>query len=260
VSDERGSVSFDRAAGYYDRTRVTDPHVLAETIDLLERELGGSGPVLEVGVGTGALAVPLAERGARVVGVDLSTAMLAQLRRKSATLPVVAADATVMPFADHAFGGAFARWVLHLIPGWRRVVDEICRVVVPGGVAVIEPGGYRGDWLDVWQRIERELGPSVRHVGLSVQERDFRELDEAFAAHGAVARETVTFVDVRSSDTLELFFQQARARSFSWTWRADEVELARALDAVEAWARDTYGDLGAVGGEMQMVWRTYDLP
>jgi len=127
-------------------------------------------------------------------------------------------------------------------------------------LAMIEPGGYRGDWLDVWQRIERELGPSVRHVGLSVQERDFRELDEAFAAHGAVARETVTFVDVRSSDTLALFFEQAHARSFSWTWRADEDELARALDAVEAWARDTYGDLGAVGGEMQIVWRTYDLP
>jgi SAM-dependent methyltransferase len=260
VSHEPGSVSFDRAAEYYDRTRVTDPHVLAETIELLERELGGRDPVLEVGVGTGALAVPLAERGARVVGVDLSTAMLAQLRRKHVTLPVVAADATAMPFRADAFGGAFARWVLHLIPAWRRVVDEICRVVVPGGVVVIEPGGYRGDWLDVWQRIERELGPAVRHVGLSVREQDFRELDEAFAAHAAIARETVTFVDVRgSSETLALFFEQARARSFSWTWRVDEAELARALDVVEAWARDTYGDLGTVFGQMQMVWRTYDL-
>lgn len=87
-----GSVSFDRAAEYYDRTRVTDPEALEETLGLLERELGGRGRLLEIGVGTGALAVPLSERGHHVVGVDISPAMLAQLRKKSSTLPVAVAE------------------------------------------------------------------------------------------------------------------------------------------------------------------------
>lgn len=260
MSDEPGSVSFDRAAAYYDRTRITDPAVLIETVDLLERELSGRGRVLEVGVGTGALGVPLAERGIDLVGIDLSPAMLAQLRRKSVTLPVVVADATAMPFPADSVGGAYARWVLHLIPEWRRVVDEICRVVASGGVVSIEPGGYRGDWREMWERMELELGPSVRNVGLQVDGDDFGELDAAFARHGARTRASVTFVDVRSDETLSAFFQQARERSFSWTWRVDEAALRRAVDAVEAWARERYGDLDAVGSRMQMRWRTYDLP
>jgi SAM-dependent methyltransferase len=254
-----GSVNFDRAAEYYDRTRVTDPEALAETLGLLGQELGERGRVLEIGVGTGALAVPLEERGVQVVGVDVSTAMLAQLRRKSATLPVVAGDATMLPFPDDAFGGSYARWVLHLIPGWRDVIAELTRVVRPGGVIVIEPGGYRGDWHEVWERIEAELGPAVRHIGLTVPEGDFSELDGVFADHAAVPRDAPR-VNVRSEDTLGEFFDQARDRSFSWTWRIDPDVLRSGLDAVEAWARDRYGDdLDTVGSQMQMVWRIYDL-
>lgn len=255
-----GSVSFDQAAEYYDRTRVTDPDALAETIGLLERELGRRGRLLEIGVGTGALAVPLWERGVEVVGADLSTAMLAQLRMKSATSPVVAADATVLPFPDDAFGGAYARWVLHLIPAWRDVVGELVRAVRPGGVIVIEPGGYRGDWLEVWQRIEAELGPAVRHIGLDVREGDFAELDAVFADHGATPRGAPR-IDVRSVDTLGAFFEQARDRSYSWTWRVEPDVLRAGLDAVEAWAHERYGEnCDAIGSQMQMVWRIYGLP
>jgi SAM-dependent methyltransferase len=211
-------------------------------------------------VGTGALAVPLSERGVDVIGADVSTAMLAQLRRKSATLPIVAADATVLPFRDDAFGGAYARWVLHLIPAWRDVVRELVRTVGPRGIIVIEPGGYRGDWLDVWQRIEAELGPAVRHVGLDVHEGDFTELDHAFADHGATPRDAPR-IDVRSADTLGAFFEQARDRSFSWTWRVEPDALREGIDAVEAWVRERYGDdVDAVGSQMRMVWRIYDLP
>lgn len=255
------SVSFERAAVCYDRTRVTDPAALEETLDLLERQLGGRGRVLEIGVGTGALAVPLAERGLDLVGVDIAPAMLERLRTKSATLPVVAADATALPFAEDAFGGAFARWVLHLVPAWRAAVAELCRVVASGGVLVVEPGGYRGDWLEVWRRIEAELGDAVRPVGLDVTRDGFRELDAALAEHGGVARDAVMLVDVRTSKTMEDFFREARERSFSWTWRVEPDDLRSALRAVEAWAHERYGpDLTAVGSDMQMMWRAYDLP
>ena len=66
------SISFDRAAAYYDETRITDPKSLRTIIDLLEARLTGRGPVLEVGVGTGQLALPLARRGVPVIGLDLS--------------------------------------------------------------------------------------------------------------------------------------------------------------------------------------------
>ena len=58
-----------------------DPAVIAETADFLA-ELAGAGAALEFGIGTGRIAVPLAERGVRVSGIDLSEAMVARLRAK----------------------------------------------------------------------------------------------------------------------------------------------------------------------------------
>lgn len=59
-------------------------------------ELAGDGPVLEFGVGTGRLAVPLAERGHEVVGVDISPEMLAKLTEKTSAVTVVEADMTTV--------------------------------------------------------------------------------------------------------------------------------------------------------------------
>ena len=81
------SVNFDRAAGFYDATRPVDDAELTQTLDLLQRTLNLSGPTLEIGVGTGALALPLAERGWRMTGVDISAAMMAKLVEKVAELP-----------------------------------------------------------------------------------------------------------------------------------------------------------------------------
>lgn len=132
------SVNFDRAAGFYDVTRPVDDTELTQTLDLLHRTLNPSGPSLEIGVGTGALALPLAERGWRLTGVDISTAMISKLIEKVGGPPplaLVRADATVLPFADASFGGAYVRHVLHLVPRWREVMVELCRVT-SGNVAI----------------------------------------------------------------------------------------------------------------------------
>jgi SAM-dependent methyltransferase len=55
-------------------------------------DFAADGPALEFGVGTGRLAVPLAERGVEVTGVDISPEMLAKLREKSSTVTVVEDD------------------------------------------------------------------------------------------------------------------------------------------------------------------------
>ena len=54
----------------------------AQTIDILERELHDHGRALEIGVGTGAIALPLAARGVPLVGIDVSTAMMSKLVRE----------------------------------------------------------------------------------------------------------------------------------------------------------------------------------
>jgi SAM-dependent methyltransferase len=77
-------VAFDRAAGSDDQSRGLDPVVEELVADRVEEAAGRSGRLLEVGVGTGRIALPLHRRGRRVVGVELSPPMLARYRAKAA--------------------------------------------------------------------------------------------------------------------------------------------------------------------------------
>jgi len=73
----------ERVAAVYDEHSASmfDPAVVGPAVDLLA-ELAGDGGALEFAIGTGRIALPLAERGVRVAGIDNSEAMLARLREK----------------------------------------------------------------------------------------------------------------------------------------------------------------------------------
>jgi hypothetical protein len=73
----------ERVAAVYDEHAASmfDPAVLAPAVERLS-ELAGEGPALEFAVGTGRIALPLAQRGVPVTGIDNSEAMLARLREK----------------------------------------------------------------------------------------------------------------------------------------------------------------------------------
>src|SRR5712691_7481583 len=64
-----------------DEAEMFDPAVVEPAVDFLV-ELAGDGAALELGIGTGRIAIPLAQRGIRVHGIDLSEAMVARLRAK----------------------------------------------------------------------------------------------------------------------------------------------------------------------------------
>jgi SAM-dependent methyltransferase len=71
-----------------------EPAVVGATVDFLAALAGGGGAALELGIGTGRIALPLAERGVRVHGIDLSPDMVAQLRAKPGgdEIPVAVGD------------------------------------------------------------------------------------------------------------------------------------------------------------------------
>jgi hypothetical protein len=83
----------ERVAARYDDVSwsMFDPALLAATVDFLA-ELADGGAALEFAIGTGRVAVPLAERGVKVAGMDNSDAMLRRLREKSAAIEAVEGD------------------------------------------------------------------------------------------------------------------------------------------------------------------------
>jgi hypothetical protein len=102
---EEGYFGEQVAAGYDEHSAsMFDPAVLVPAVEMLA-ELAGEGAALEFAIGTGRIALPLAERGVRVVGIDNSKAMLARLRDKPGAERV---EAMVGDMATTRVDGDFA--------------------------------------------------------------------------------------------------------------------------------------------------------
>ena len=259
-----GSVSFDRAAAFYDATRAIPPETLDAVCGALDAEVP-DGRCLEIGVGTGRIAIPMASRGRVVVGVDISEQMLAKLREKDhRNIDVAAADATNLPFGDDAFAGAYAVHVLHLIADWKHAACELARVVRPGGKLVFDIGNADpnrpGAWVGIAREIElrfiAETGIERRHPGIT----DIGELDGLLAEYGAVARDLEPirgFRPVAPSVIIDLIEHGV----FSFTWSLDEDTRRRGAQAVRTWAADRFGDLAQPRDlESVIAFRAYALP
>src|SRR6202034_664373 len=105
VSAARKNYFAGKIAENYDRDSESmfDPAVLAATVDFLA-ELAGDGAALELGIGTGRIAVPLAARGVPVKGIDLSPDMVAQLHAKPGAAEI---EVTIGDFATTTVPGRF---------------------------------------------------------------------------------------------------------------------------------------------------------
>jgi len=93
--------------------------------------------VLEVGCGMGCMAMNWARQGALVTAVDLNPTSITQTRQRFTTFGLAGdireADAEALPFEDDSFDYAYSWGVLHHTPGIRSALQELHRVLKPGG-------------------------------------------------------------------------------------------------------------------------------
>jgi phosphatidylethanolamine/phosphatidyl-N-methylethanolamine N-methyltransferase len=124
--------------------------------------------VLEVGVGTG-LALPLYRPEKRVVGIDLSGAMLAKAQERVAAerlahvSGLLEMDAEQMAFADASFDIAVAMFTASVVPDAKKLFAEMRRVVRPGGHLLFVNHFAAEDGPRWW--IERSMAPLARQLG-----------------------------------------------------------------------------------------------
>ena len=97
--DERVAARYDESAA-----EMFDPAVVDPVVDVLV-ELAGSGRALELAIGTGRIALPLAQRGVPVHGIELSKAMVARLRAKAGGKDI---GVTIGDFATTTVDGTFS--------------------------------------------------------------------------------------------------------------------------------------------------------
>ncbi|HET7929154.1 MAG TPA: class I SAM-dependent methyltransferase [Actinomycetota bacterium] len=255
------SIRFDTAADHYDRTRAISDDAMGRTISLLSSELRDRGRVLEVGVGTGLLALRLHEAGIPVCGLDLSAPMLAKLVEKAGgapPLPLVIGDATAMSFADGAFGAAYLRWVLHLIPDWRAALAEMARVVRPEGVLLVSLGAFDEVGRAIRARFSEITGLSTDPVGLMWG--NVEALDAELEGLGLRLR-VLPSIPEEAEEPLGSFLDDIEEGRWSWTWHVPEDARVDAVRELRPWAEERFGPLDRVERyRVETVWRAYDLP
>jgi SAM-dependent methyltransferase len=150
------------AARYDDDARMFDPAVVDPTVDVLA-ELAGDGAALEFAIGTGRIALPLAQRGVPVHGIDLSEAMVARLLAKPGAEEI---RVTIGDFATTRVEGAFSLVYLvfntigNLTTQDAQVAcfENAAAHLVPGGCFVIEVGVPGSGPLEVFDLDDTHVG------------------------------------------------------------------------------------------------------
>src|SRR5512138_1600672 len=125
---------FDAAAGVYERARPEYPRAAVDAAFAALRLAPGA-RLLDLGAGTGKFSRLAAARGARVLALDTSDAMIRLAAGAAGVLPVRAA-AEAIPAGDAAFDGATAASAFHWFDG-PRALAEIHRVLRPGARLVL---------------------------------------------------------------------------------------------------------------------------
>ena len=166
----------DVASRYDESTAAMfDPAAVDPVVDFLAAR-AGDGRVLELGIGTGRIALPLAARGISVHGIDLSEAMVARLRAKPGAQWI---EVTIGDFATTRVGGEFslAYLVFNTIENLTTQDEQVaCFANVS---AHLEPGGCFVVEVEVPQLQRLPPGETVRPFDVGPTHLGFDELDVA---------------------------------------------------------------------------------
>jgi ubiquinone/menaquinone biosynthesis C-methylase UbiE len=236
------SLSFDRAATFYDDTRTlsdeTSERLTQAILDLAPSQL----PILECGVGTGRVALPLIERGARLFGVDLSTEMMQRFHAKRQGTPVAQADMSRLPFPDATFGAALTVHVLHLVGPWRETLREVRRVLTRGGVHICSQVNRPDDspaarMQHYWHTLVEARGFAWRGPGAQTH----AEVRAELRTLGARADEIDVGPTSHTASPSELIDRIARRLS-SDTWHVPDDVLADTVAELRQWVWSEFPD------------------
>jgi SAM-dependent methyltransferase len=127
---------FDAIAEHHDETRGGEQRGVEYAIDIDAHLPVGDGPILEIGIGTGVVALGLRRLGRSVLGLDLSAPMLSRARSRLGSV-VVLSDAMNMPLATATVAHAVSVWVVHSVAEPILLFREAARVIRPGGRDIV---------------------------------------------------------------------------------------------------------------------------
>jgi SAM-dependent methyltransferase len=216
---ERVAASYDQSG---EISGMFDPAVVDPVVDLLV-ELAAGGRALELGIGTGRIALPLAQRGVPVHGIELSQAMAARLRAKPGGDEI---GVTIGDFATTTVDGTFSvaylvfNTIMNLTTQAEQVAcfRNVAAHLAPGGCFVIELG------VPDLQRLPP--GETVRPFHVSETRWGFDEYD---VANQGLISHHLELVDGRAERTSVPF-------RYAWPAELDLMAQLAGMSLRDRWA------------------------
>ena len=231
------------AARYDEATSAMfSPEVLGPTVDVLE-SLAGPGPVLELAIGTGRVAVPLSRRGVQVSGMELSTPMVDQLRRKASAeeIPVVVGD-----MATATVEGRFTLvyLVFNTIANLRTQDEQV--QCFRNAAEHLAPGGHF--LIELWVPGIRRLPPGQTAVPFDVSESH-----TGFDTYDLATQQGTSHHYSRLDDGTYRY----AVSNFRYLWPAECDLMARlaGLELVERWADWDRSEFTSESASHISLWR-----
>jgi SAM-dependent methyltransferase len=253
-------VDFSANASVYDRRHgaVLPPQVAQELIDGGVLEPGAR--VLDVGAGTGRVAIAFAGVGYPVTAVDPAPGMLNELRVKARERPVqlVAAEGARLPFARGRFDAVILARILYLMPDWKAALREVYDVLKPGGCLFHERGNGQAD--EAWVQIREKLRALLRDAGVETPfhpgARSEAEVDAALTRLGFVCSRRLP-IGPGPKMTLHDFVGRIAAGEFSYLWNTPAYVQESCIPLLNKWCQDTF-DLGqSLPIPAELEWTVY---
>ena len=216
--DERVAARYDETYDYQNAPEVVEP-----VVDLLAK-LAGDGRALELGVGTGRIALPLAQRGVQVHGIELSRAMAARLKAKPGSDAV---GVTIGDFSTTRVEGSF-RLAYVLVNTIMNLTSQEAQVACFRNVAAhLEPGGCF--LIEVLVPELQRLPPGDTHRVFSAEQRHWGIDEYDVARQGLISHH---FLEVDGG-------LERRSIPFRYVWPS-ELDLMAQLAGMRL--RDRWSD------------------
>ena len=263
-------ISFDRAVDYYDETRGLVPGAAEKIRDAILdfTHVAPSARFLELGIGTGRIALPFIEAGYEYDGVDVSAAMMGRLEQKIADLAaatgkqrtdyhskLIQSDITErLPFEDGSYDVVILVHVLHLVEQWQAVLAEARRILRPTGSWLLIAGtdgnwnntddaqttSQDGDPVSANRLVRKRWNEILTELGVDRQQQvKVRSRDDEFVAFLQALGATAQIVELAEYEqppvSPRMLADRFKARMHSAEWTLPDDVHTEAVRRLEAW-------------------------
>jgi SAM-dependent methyltransferase len=216
--------------------------------------------VLDIGAGTGRVAIPLSEDGYDVVALEPALGMVDTLRAKAQNLPIrlIAAEGGHLPFADEQFDVVVIARLLYLTSDWRDILREARRVLAVGGRLLHEWGnGQAGEeWVQIREKARslfEDAGvPSPFHPGVRLE----REVDEELSVLGFARMADLT-IGPGTTLTLSEFLRRLVDGELSYIWNVPKNVQEQCLPLLKAWSEQRFDLAQSISMPSELNWTVY---